>query len=60
MSWRYSVLEHDEVWVDEYDDDITDCDECGTEVNLTEGEGEVDGDSAFCNSCYDNIFGEDD
>ena len=56
MSWRYSVLEHDEVWVDEYDS-VTDCDECGKEIDLDDGEGQVDGDYAFCESCYDEIYG---
>ena len=55
MSYRYSLVSNDEEWIDE--DNITDCDECGIEVNLTEGEGQVDGDYAFCNNCYDEAYG---
>lgn len=56
MSWQYSLVAHDEVWVDEYDS-VTDCDECGKEIDLDDGEGQVDGDYAFCESCYDEIYG---
>ena len=55
MSWRYSVLEHDEVWVDEHDTNRW-CDECDKEFDL-EDEGGTDDDTVFCGDCYDEIFG---
>lgn len=37
-------------------DTITDCDECGQEFDL-EDEGGVEEDEAFCEPCYNRIFG---
>lgn len=56
MTYRWSVLENDEVEVDEYDYADAVCAECGDGV---EEEFYSDDDEAFCKPCYDNIFGED-
>ena len=60
MVWRYSGVQHGPVWLDEYDVDIyaseTHCDECGEEFDLDDGGG-VEEDEAFCEPCYNKIFG---
>lgn len=58
MVWRYSGVQHGPVWLDsgDYDEHVTDCDECGEEFDL-ELEGDTDGDNAFCEVCFNNIFG---
>lgn len=45
-----------EDYVEEYDT-VTDCDECGQEFDLDE-EGNLEEDEAFCECCYNNIFGK--
>lgn len=54
MSYRWSVLENDEVWVDAHDEGEVICAECG---EMT-WEPRWD-DDAFCEECYREIFGEE-
>lgn len=55
MAWKYSVLEHDEVLVDEEYEEV--CAECG---EMTwDDELSWDDDVPFCEPCFTNIFGED-
>lgn len=54
MPYRWSTVENDEVWVDDYDDAV--CCECGDGVEFALYS---DDDESFCKPCYTNIFGED-
>lgn len=54
MTQMYSLVAHDEEWVDEFDTDA-ECVECGDGVESPA----FDDGEAFCRPCYRDIFGED-
>ena len=55
MAYRWSVLENDEVWVDEHDEDEEICAECG-EMTWSDAL-RWDDETPFCIDCYDEVFG---
>lgn len=57
MPYRYSLVSNDEEWVDEQDAESVVCAECG----VIEWHEDVhwEDDTALCDYCYVNIFGED-
>jgi formylmethanofuran dehydrogenase subunit E len=56
--WVWSRAEGSMTSVDEFDDSAeVECDECGVEFDIVE-EGHVEDDDAFCEVCFNNIFGE--
>lgn len=53
MSYRWSLAENDEVWVDERNEEEAICAECG---EMT-WEPLWDDENGFCDDCYEEVFG---
>lgn len=55
MSYRWSLAENEEVWVDD-DLGVDHCENCGVEIE--DDEVLFDDGEAFCQPCWVSIFGE--